>query len=418
MFVSVANTNTWWAQRSSPIFIQLFRRRFCASLKETVQLDEEQREFLPWLESKAGMKISSMLSIGKSTHGRTLIASKKFYAGDCILQVPYSVQLAPDNLSPEILSALGDDVGSVVKVALLILHERKLGQASEWAPYISCLPSPDQMHSTIFWSDDELEMIRPSALYQETLKQKMHIEKQFEAIKSALNRFPDVFKDLTLEDFRYAFNLVTSRAWESSRGVSLIPFADFLNHDGSSESYVLSDESHRISEVIADRDYAPNDQVLIRYGRFSNATLLLDFGFTLHCNTYDQVQVQVDTMGDDPLSAMKLELFHRHHIPTKMDINGFATSTKNTFTIKEVKSPNGKGRGIPQSMRAFSRVLSSHTIQELSELVEEAAQSDGRLARRPLKNKSREIEAHELLYSTMDSSLAAYNKYIEVIQRN
>ncbi|GMJ09519.1 hypothetical protein HRI_004621100 [Hibiscus trionum] len=33
-------------------------------------LDEESDEFLPWLERKAGAKISSVLSIGKSPYGR------------------------------------------------------------------------------------------------------------------------------------------------------------------------------------------------------------------------------------------------------------------------------------------------------------------------------------------------------------
>jgi hypothetical protein len=33
-------------------------------------LDEYCDDFLPWLEQKAGAKISSVLSIGKSAHGR------------------------------------------------------------------------------------------------------------------------------------------------------------------------------------------------------------------------------------------------------------------------------------------------------------------------------------------------------------
>ncbi|VFQ62894.1 unnamed protein product [Cuscuta campestris] len=67
---------------------------------------------------------------------------------------------------------------------------------------------------------------------------------------------------------------------------------DFLNHDGLSDSLVLNDDGKQLSEVIADRDYAPGAQVLIRYGKFSNATLLLDFGFTLSYNTHDQVRIQ------------------------------------------------------------------------------------------------------------------------------
>ncbi|KAK9208612.1 hypothetical protein WN944_000971 [Citrus x changshan-huyou] len=67
-----------------------------------------------------------------------------------------------------------------------------------------------------------------------------------------------------------------------------IPFADFLNHDGLSEAVVLHDEDKQLSEVIADRDYAPKEEVWITYGKFPNSTLLLDFGFSLPYNNYDE----------------------------------------------------------------------------------------------------------------------------------
>ncbi|KAI3710583.1 hypothetical protein L2E82_40367 [Cichorium intybus] len=67
-----------------------------------------------------------------------------------------------------------------------------------------------------------------------------------------------------------------------------IPFADFLNDDGFSETDVLGDDFKQVLEVIVDKSYGPGDEVLIRYGKFSNATLLLDFGFILPSNKYDQ----------------------------------------------------------------------------------------------------------------------------------
>ncbi|XP_024043661.1 uncharacterized protein LOC102631220 isoform X2 [Citrus sinensis] len=63
---------------------------------------------------------------------------------------------------------------------------------------------------------------------------------------------------------------------------------DFLNHDGLSEAVVLHDEDKQLSEVIADRDYAPKEEVWITYGKFPNSTLLLDFGFSLPYNIYDE----------------------------------------------------------------------------------------------------------------------------------
>ncbi|KAA8534294.1 hypothetical protein F0562_031811 [Nyssa sinensis] len=173
---------------------------------------------------------------------------------------------------------------------------------------------------------------------------------------------------------------------------------DFLNHDGVSETVLLSDEDKELSEVIADRNYAPGDQVLIRYGKFSNAALLLDFGFTLPYNIYDEVQIQFNIPHHDYLRTKKLELLQRHCTPIIKDFNSFSSSW-DSFIVKEVRSARGKGRGIPQSLRAFARVLCSTSSQELNDLAMEAVNSDGRLARQPLKNRSRELQAHQFLVS-------------------
>ncbi|XP_076913871.1 fructose-bisphosphate aldolase-lysine N-methyltransferase, chloroplastic-like [Bidens hawaiensis] len=380
--------------------------------KALQNVDEECAGFLPWLRQKSGAEISSVLSIGKSVYGRSLFACKPVQAGDCILKVPYSVQLAPDNLHPSISSLLGEEVSNVAKLALLNLLHQSLGQASEWAPYISSLPRLADMHSTIFWSDEELEMIKISSLYYETLKHKAQIEKDFSSLKHVLDQFPEYFEGVTLHKFKHAYNLVESRAWISTRGVSMIPFADFFNHDACSETDVLSDDFKQVSEVIADENYAPGDEVLIRYGKFSNARLLLDFGFIIPHNKYDQVKVEVNARQHDHLHALKLDLLHRYTTPSLKDANDLS-SQENGFMVMEVKSSSGKGRGIPQSLRALARVLSCTSPQELQELATEATQNDGRLARILLKNRDREVEAHRLLHSRFSHMIENYNAALE-----
>ncbi|XP_073314331.1 ribulose-1,5 bisphosphate carboxylase/oxygenase large subunit N-methyltransferase, chloroplastic isoform X2 [Primulina huaijiensis] len=412
-------TNTSWLRTPLPVFSILFRNftpptHYFASLSPS-KVDNECNDFIPWLERKAGSEISSLLAIGTSSFGRSLYASDYIRAGDCILKVPYSVQMAPDNLPPEISCLLGDKVGNVAKVALLILLEQMLARNSEWEPYISRLPKAEKMHSTVFWSNDELEMIQPSALYRETLKQKTQIGKDFTAIKATFDGFHYGVQDITLQEFAYAYGLVTSRAWESSRGVSLIPFADFLNHDGTSEAHVLSDELKQHSEVLADRDYAPGDQILIRYGRFSNATLLLDFGFTVPHNIYDQVLVEFSIPHDDQFNAWKLGLLERYRVRNTKEINDF-TSEGNIFRIKEVRAGSKKGKGIPQALRAFGRIVSSNSQQEINAMVKEAAQNDGRLARYPLKNRIREIEAHQFLLVKMAQLIEEHKAHIKLLE--
>ncbi|XP_073026906.1 uncharacterized protein [Primulina eburnea] len=347
------------------------------------------------------------------------LAGAQGWEGDFVATCHWNIlvwkQMAPDNLPPEISCLLGDKVGNVAKVALLILLEQKLARNSEWAPYVSRLPKAEKMHSTVFWSNDELEMIQPSALYRETLKQKTQIGKDFTAIKATFDGFHYGVQDITLQEFAYAYGLVTSRAWESSRGVSLIPFADFLNHDGTSEAYVLSDELKQHSEVLADRDYAPGDQILIRYGRFSNATLLLDFGFTVPHNIYDQVLVEFSIPHDDHFNAWKLGLLERYRVRNTKEINDF-TSDGNIFRIKEVRAGSKKGKGIPQALRAFGRIVSSNSRQEINAMVKEAEQNDGRLARYPLKNRIREIEAHQFLLVKMAQLIEEHKAHIKLLE--
>ncbi|GAU12115.1 hypothetical protein TSUD_00810 [Trifolium subterraneum] len=322
--------------------------------------------FLPWLENKASSTISSSLSIANSSYGNSLFASNSIQTGDCILQ-----QLTPDNLPPQIRSLISEDVGNIAKLATVLLIHKNLGQDSEWYPYISCLPPQAQMHNTIFWNESELEMIRQSSVYQESIYQKSQIEKDFMAIRHVFESIGQSSGDFTCKDFMHACAQVGSRAWGSTKGLSL---------------------------VIADRDYVPGEQVLIRYGKFSNATLMLDFGFTIPYNIYDQVQIQCDIPKQDPLWDMKLELLQQYFVPPTKEAKGLKYSV-NSFTIKEVKSARGKGKGVPQSLRALARVLSCTTLQELNYLVMEAAQTDGRLARRPLQDMNKEIQAHKILSS-------------------
>lgn len=77
-----------------------------------------------------------------------------------------------------------------------------------------------------------------------------------------------------------------------------------------------------------------------------------------------------------------------------------------------MKSAGGKGKGVPQSLRALARVLSCTTLQELNHLVTEAAQTDGRLARRPLQDMNKEIQAHKMLSSLFIQLIAEHNAAI------
>jgi histone-lysine N-methyltransferase SETD3 len=117
---------------------------------------------------------------------------------------------------------------------------------------------------------------------------------EYAALVPVMQFRPDLFDSVPISEseFQHAYALVCSRAWmiDDLDHLSMIPFVDFFNHDGESISHLCYDKEAGLAYVDADRDYEPGEQVLISYGDASNATLALDFGFTLRENPHDTVR--------------------------------------------------------------------------------------------------------------------------------
>ncbi|KAH9614391.1 hypothetical protein KSS87_006072 [Heliosperma pusillum] len=127
-----------------------------------------------------------------------------------------------------------------------------------------------------------------------------------------------------------------------------------------------------------------------------------------------QVSIQLDIASDDHLRAMKLDLLQKHSLPK---VRGVAFNSSNgPFVIKQVRLSSGIGKGIPQSLRAFARVLCCNSSKELDELASEATQHDGRLARRPLANRSLEVLAHDILLSQVYDIISTHNMSINSLE--
>ncbi|KAH0910910.1 LOW QUALITY PROTEIN: hypothetical protein HID58_034231 [Brassica napus] len=339
---------------------------------QPLRASQAQIALISYLEQIAGAKLTNTLSIGKSVYGRALFASKVIHAGDCILKVPFNAQITPDELPADIRVSLTDKVGNIGKLAALLMIEINAGQNSRWFPYISRLPQLSDMHSAIFWDENEFSMIRCSAVHKESVKQKARIEKEFSLVSQAFKEhLPKAIERPALENF-----IGITCLGNLERHIT-----DFMNHDGLSASIVLTDEDNQLSEV------------LIRYGEFSNATLMLDFGFTLPYNTHDEVQIQMDIPNDDPLRNMNLGLLQTHY-----------TRSGSEISYRERNSSVS-----PSILHVFSLV----PLLKLNDLSKEAEQNDGRLARLPFKDRSRELEAHKIILAHINSLIVDHSVCIK-----
>ncbi|KAJ7528141.1 hypothetical protein O6H91_16G086000 [Diphasiastrum complanatum] len=355
-----------------------------------------QVEFLNWLRNRGENDACSKITVGMTMHGRSLLAARSIQAGECMLRVTRELMITPDMLPEEVTQMLPKDTSDWARLALFILAEQHAGQKSAWAPYMSCLPRIGSIHSTVFWKKEELAMLRQSSLYHETMQRRAVIRAEYAAVQSALQDCRHIFGDSVSHlHFKHAYVTVCSRAWgiEALHTLALVPFVDFLNHDSSCRTLLSYDEEKGFAEVVADRDYVAGEQVVISYGRLSNVTLALDFGFTVPHNPFDQVEIWMGLSRKDVLRTSKLKLLHSHDMHTLPKFDG-SDSGGNSFSMQEVKSVIGRGKGIPHSLRAFARIICASSSP---------AKHDGRLARRPLKDKIKEAQAMSLLLARIET---------------
>nr|GEX43582.1 hypothetical protein [Tanacetum cinerariifolium]GEY40844.1 hypothetical protein [Tanacetum cinerariifolium] len=149
---------------------------------------------------------------------------------------------------------------------------------------------------------------------------------------------------------------------EKSRGINWHSIGESLSTlDKDVETLrLLLEESHQELYTrclfIAWKNYAPADEVFIRYLDVSNFQLLLQYEFMIPFSKYDTVLVKINVPHHDHLREMKLDLQDGHSIQARMCIKK-SHSCRNYFIVKNVESSCVKGLGISIPLRAFSRVV-------------------------------------------------------------
>jgi hypothetical protein len=115
------------------------------------------------------------------------------------------------------------------------------------------------------------------------------------AIRTLNLRFPDKFplEDFTYERFKFSWNSVQARAFgRRLPWTAMVPFADCLNHSNVQTKYdynVNGNGAFRLFPTGSNR-YPQGVEVFNSYGRRPNENLLMDYGFAILDNEWDEVR--------------------------------------------------------------------------------------------------------------------------------
>lgn len=108
------------------------------------------------------------------------------------------------------------------------------------------------------------------------------------------NRYPDKFPkdEFTYERFKFSFNSVQARAFgRRIPWTAMVPFADCLNHSNVQTKYDYNIDNNQMFRLFPTGGnlYGKGYEVFNSYGRRPNENLLMDYGFAILDNEWDEV---------------------------------------------------------------------------------------------------------------------------------
>ncbi|TGO24286.1 hypothetical protein BPAE_0107g00330 [Botrytis paeoniae] len=246
------------------------------------------QEFTKWALNE-GVVINNVSPFRFPEKGLGLVANKNFEIGDTLVQVPIKALRKATDV-PSQFAAMAPELAVHALFGLSL--DSLLGP--EWK---ATLPSKQDMHSSmpLFWDPSLQELLPYSA--QALLKTQM--EKIASAWTIICKAFPE--PPITYDEFMYNYSIVNSRTFyylsptiKSSRPqpskenrLALNPFADYINH--SSEPTVDATLSRAGYTLTASQTIKQGSEVHISYGSHNNDFLLVEYGFILEDNRWDEV---------------------------------------------------------------------------------------------------------------------------------
>ncbi|XP_041014878.1 actin-histidine N-methyltransferase isoform X2 [Juglans microcarpa x Juglans regia] len=197
-----------------------------------------------------------------------------------------------------------------MKLGLKLLQERaKVG--SYWWPYISNLPETYSV--PIFFPGEDIKNLQYAPLLHQVNKRcrflldfEQEVRHILEDLKPDDHPFGGQMVDAS--SLGWAMSAVSSRAFRLHGKMHpdgthnyvpmMLPLIDMCNHSFNPNSEIVQQQDAgnlKIPiKVVAARVIKQNDPLLLNYGCLNNDLFLLDYGFVIHSNPYDCIELRYD----------------------------------------------------------------------------------------------------------------------------
>ncbi|KAI1212553.1 SET domain-containing protein [Annulohypoxylon truncatum] len=247
---------------------------------------ESHEELLDWATSQ-GVKMTGIAPKRIPGRGIGLLATRAIKPEEILLEVPTACLRSIDTVRKPIARHLP----KTISVHGLLAADLALDTSSKYAVWNAVCPTPEDLISMPLVWPEELRALLPRAARDLLAKQDAKFAKDWAAVSAA---FPA--QQLGEPRYRYAWMLVNTRTFyyvnaKLKRRVKddhmcLQPVADLFNHGDEGCNVAFDHEGFAVKSL---RAYAEGEEVKICYGKHSGDFLLVEYGFVMDDNRWDEV---------------------------------------------------------------------------------------------------------------------------------
>ncbi|CUS24794.1 LAQU0S19e01772g1_1 [Lachancea quebecensis] len=299
------------------------------------EFDIQTNNFFQWASKDAKLWISDKVKLvgtRDGDQGRYMVASQDISKGEKLFEVPRgsALNVATFSLSTrdkKVYNKLTTEVGHWEGLIIAILYEFKvMNRNSQWWPYFEVLPEPARLNSLMYWTDEELEHLKPSGVcervdregaeemyarvtkYIEDLEitelanitwdEFMHVASIIMAYSFDMERpdYEDSDEEIEEEDEEEDEEGGKNTVWKDGYFKSMVPMADMLNSDTQKCNANLTYSSEALI-MVAVADIPNGEQIYNNYGDYSNSELLRRYGYVEWSGSkFDCGEMPLDTL--------------------------------------------------------------------------------------------------------------------------
>ena len=312
------------------------------SIEESFEEEEKLNNFYKWLKENGAQFEKIDIYSEKSTGMRGIYALDDVEINENLIYIPEKLIIFCEKIQGNVVAKKLRKYFDKIKdyetlILSLFVIEEAYNPDSFWKPFIDILPT-DLSNFPIFYTDEELSLLKGYRMYNQIIKMRNKLRKYYVEMicPEAENEFQvDYCSVVSYDFFLWAIVNVKSRAFGFSHNrlekAAISPLSDLINHTYNDPKFLWRFSSNLNGFVIFSfMDDHKTSEIFTYYGNIGNEWLLLNYGFLLDNNPFDDIYIRLTLPLDDKDYYLKFVLLEKKGIKssTKMALSKDLESSK------------------------------------------------------------------------------------------